>query len=96
LGREGGSANMRGEEMMQGEEMAALETEIWGREKKGDETIGIEVELKKGDGLYIPLGWWHAVRNTAKGPNVSVSCAILLTEGVNADMCFLQVNWWFR
>ncbi|KAH3906133.1 tRNA wybutosine-synthesis-related protein 4 [Parastagonospora nodorum] len=73
LGREGGSANMRGEEMMQGEEMAALETEIWGREKKGDETIGIEVELKKGDGLYIPLGWWHAVRNTAKGPNVSVN-----------------------
>ena len=73
LGKKDGSANIRGEEMMQGEEMAALEKEIWGGGKTGAETLGIEVELKKGDGLYIPLGWWHAVKNQAKGPNVSVS-----------------------
>lgn len=73
LGNKDGSANIRGEEMMQGEEMAALEKEIWGKGKTGEKTLGIEVELKKGDGLYIPMGWWHAVRNQAKGPNVSVS-----------------------
>ncbi|MDX3901740.1 MAG: cupin-like domain-containing protein [Sphingobium sp.] len=26
-------------------------------------TIGLDVELKAGDLLYIPIGWWHQVRS---------------------------------
>ena len=32
----------------------------------------IRVELKAGDMLYLPMGWWHAVRG-GNGPNVSVN-----------------------
>jgi hypothetical protein len=67
----GGRANMRGEEMMVGGEMQALEEAVWdGR----DEAVeGVEAQLSAGDGLYIPLGWWHAVRGTGIGANASVS-----------------------
>lgn len=95
LGKSPGMANMRGEEMMQEEEMKALEHVVWNFDKSGDpNNKGVEVELKKGDGMYIPLGWWHAVRGKGSGPVVSVSCsASMLDEYANG--C-LQVNWWFR
>ncbi|KAH8731182.1 hypothetical protein GQ44DRAFT_736272 [Phaeosphaeriaceae sp. PMI808] len=78
LGRSG-SANMRGEEMMQGEEMEALENAVWNDEefRPGQES-GFEINLKRGDGLYIPLGWWHAVRGTGIGANASVSHCICI------------------
>ena len=69
----GGSAraNMRGEEMMVGAEMQALEEAVWDGQ---DEAIeGVEAQLAAGDGLYIPLGWWHAVRGIGTGANASVS-----------------------
>jgi hypothetical protein len=89
LGGSQGLANMRGEEMMQGKELEALESAVWDNktENMGDTTVGIEVELKKGDGLYIPLGWWHAVRGTGKGPNVSVSRQYTLEEDVLTSAC---------
>jgi hypothetical protein len=75
-GEAGGSATMRGEEMMQGKAMELLERTIWNdRLTQNSSVEGWEVTLKKGDGLYIPLGWWHAVRSTGKSPNVSVSYA---------------------
>ncbi|KAJ4326091.1 hypothetical protein N0V94_000253 [Neodidymelliopsis sp. IMI 364377] len=67
----GGRANMRGEEMMVGDEMQAIEEAVWDGQ---DEAIeGVEAQLSAGDGLYIPLGWWHAVRGIGTGANASVS-----------------------
>ncbi|KAJ8108106.1 hypothetical protein OPT61_g8403 [Boeremia exigua] len=67
----GGRANMRGEEMMVGAEMQTLEEAVWDEQ---DEAIeGVEAQLSAGDGLYIPLGWWHAVRGIGRGANASVS-----------------------
>lgn len=28
---------------------------------------GFEVELGPGDGVFIPRGWWHAVRGSGEG-----------------------------
>lgn len=68
----GGRANMRGEEMMSGTEMAGLEHAVWEDEGEGS-VVGVEAELRSGDALYIPLGWWHAVRGVGTGANASVS-----------------------
>lgn len=65
-----GRANMRGEEMMVGEEMRALEEAVW--DAQDEHADGVEAHLSTGDGLYIPLGWWHAVRSTGTGANASV------------------------
>lgn len=82
----GGSANLRGEEMMQGKEFNILENAVWS-DKSFEEGVamGHEVTLKKGDGLYIPLGWWHAVRGEGKAPNISVSRSQSLSRGMSAD-----------
>jgi hypothetical protein len=66
----GGRANLRGEEMMVGDEMQALEEAVWDAQDEGAE--GVEAQLSAGDGLYIPLGWWHAVRGIGEGANASV------------------------
>lgn len=73
MGRRDGMANMRGAEMMGGEEMDKLERAVWGSEVTSGATTGVEAELESGDGLYIPLGWWHAVRGFGTGANASVS-----------------------
>jgi hypothetical protein len=74
LKKPGGSSSMRGEEMMQGEEFAALESAVWyNKWEHPGGPLGYDVTVKKGGGLYIPLGWWHAVRGVGRGPNVSVS-----------------------
>jgi hypothetical protein len=96
LGKSGGQAHMRGEEMMQGEEFAAMESAVWNDnwENPGG-VLGFEVVVKKGGGLYIPKGWWHAVRGVGKGPNVSVSHS-LSDDDASLTKTLLQVNWWFR
>lgn len=77
-----GSANLRGEEMMQGKEFNALENAVWATETSDDgESMGQEVTLKKGDGLYIPKGWWHAVRGEGNAPNISVRRSCSLSRG---------------
>lgn len=68
-----GDANMRGAEMMQGREMEGLEAAVWSEDKyllDGQE--GWETTVTSGDALYIPLGWWHAVRGFGEGANASV------------------------
>jgi hypothetical protein len=96
LGKSGGSASMRGEEMMQGRELEALENAVWNDEwAHPGGTLGFEVTVKKGGGLYIPLGWWHAVRGVGRGPNVSVSHSAPCQDALLIDV-LLQVNWWFR
>lgn len=76
VGRQGGKANMRGEEMMEGGEMEGLENVVWGEssgETDEEGVDGVEAELGSGDGIYVPLGWWHAVRGVGTGANASVS-----------------------
>lgn len=74
LGQDGGNASMRGEEMMQGGEKKALESAVWDKFNRDFEEVkGQEIMLTSSDALYIPQGWWHAVRGMGTGPNVSVS-----------------------
>ncbi|CAI9633869.1 unnamed protein product [Alternaria burnsii] len=71
----GGDANMRGEEMMQGRELEGLEDAVWNDdpEVKMADATGVETTLRSGDALYIPHGWWHAVRGIGRGANASVN-----------------------
>lgn len=74
--------NIRGEEMMHGHQRMHLEKLVWGDEEAGefDREIGaatakgFEVKLGKGDGVFIPKGWWHAVKGVGQG-------------GVSASVC---------
>lgn len=68
------SATFRGEEMMKGEEKALLEACIW---DDSDQHVnmnpaGFEIRLGRGDGLYIPRGWWHSVKGIGSGMMASV------------------------
>jgi hypothetical protein len=82
---------MRGEEMMRpGEdgERDVLEAAVW-EDDPGDDFAFLraeggtcEAELTRGDALYIPKGWWHAVRGRKRQGS---------DEEINAS-----VNWWFR
>ncbi|ORY58370.1 hypothetical protein BCR35DRAFT_203875 [Leucosporidium creatinivorum] len=86
---------MRGEEMMRPGargERDALEKAVW------EDKVGAEVEvaeagkglweakLEKGDALFVPRGWWHAVRGRK-----SAGVGETGEEELNAS-----VNWWFR
>lgn len=68
------SAVFRGEEMMKGEEKALFEARIWDdSDQHGDvDPAGFEVRLGRGDGLYIPRGWWHSVKGIGSGMTASV------------------------
>lgn len=73
----GGSASetMRGEEMMQGVEKRALESEVWGDEGTSElRDAAWQVELSSGGGLFIPKGWWHSVKGVGDGMIGSVRC----------------------
>lgn len=70
----GGSASetMRGEEMMQGAEKEALEREVWQRDSSSFGECW-EAELKGGDALFIPKGYWHSIKGVGKGMTGSVN-----------------------
>lgn len=74
LGQTGSSA-LRGEEMMKGEEKRLLEAHIWGiaSSHKVAVSSGYEACLERGDGLFIPQGWWHSIRGVGEGITGSVS-----------------------
>ncbi|POS77402.1 hypothetical protein DHEL01_v204204 [Diaporthe helianthi] len=59
LGRRGGSSRIRGAEMMQGPEREMLHDAIW----KTPRVPLQEAELRPGDALFIPKGWWHGVKS---------------------------------
>ncbi|KAK3342746.1 hypothetical protein B0H65DRAFT_549930 [Neurospora tetraspora] len=83
-----GNPNMRGEEMMKGEQRRVLEGAVWGSgsggggdgdgEGQGTEML-YEVTVRAGDMLFMPLGWWHSVKSVGE------------EGGINGS-----VNWWFR
>ena len=84
-----GSATMRGEEMMKGEEKKALESEVWGYGMEGGSGgEGFEAELESGDALFIPKGWWHSVKGVGKGMTGSVSDIVLLAQLSVTDSCY--------
>ncbi|KAF3940636.1 hypothetical protein ABW19_dt0210394 [Dactylella cylindrospora] len=71
-----------------------LDSVIWGG--GGEESgvrVGLEVlrdmrgvRVRKGDGVYIPKGWWHSVRSVpADEENPEVEGGVVAS-----------VNWWFR
>ncbi|MCJ1470238.1 hypothetical protein MMC07_008883, partial [Pseudocyphellaria aurata] len=68
------SATFRGEEMMNGKERGLLEARIWDDSDRHGKVqpTGFEVRLGRGDGLYIPQGWWHSVKGTGSGMTASV------------------------
>ena len=76
------TGRFRGEEMMRGEEREGLEKVIWsGGDEAVGEVEGCEVVLEAGEGLFIPKGWWHAVKGVGKGVSASVSSAF--SDSVN-------------
>lgn len=70
-----GSSTFRGEEMMKGEEKRLLEAHVWGSEFSPEHAAssGYEACLERGDGLFIPQGWWHSIRGVGEGVTGSVS-----------------------
>jgi hypothetical protein len=68
-----GKGRLRGEEMLVGQESHILEGWVWHEDGSGQEIEGYEAVLEAGDGIFIPKGWWHAVRGTGEGINASVS-----------------------
>ena len=74
LGKSGSPA-FRGEEMMQGEEKALLESHVWDNAQlsHGQASWGFEAYLERGDGLFIPKGWWHSIKGVGEGITGSVS-----------------------
>ncbi|KKZ63534.1 hypothetical protein EMCG_02159 [[Emmonsia] crescens] len=79
-----GDAKFRGEEMMQGLEKELLEREVWGDtmeirvngEGKDDNRgmmEGFEAHLDAGDGMFIPMGWWHSIKGVGEGITASVN-----------------------
>jgi hypothetical protein len=72
----GGAANatMRGAEMMEGAERAALEQAVWNAPSGAFWTSeGLQCEVGLGDGLFIPKGWWHSIKGVGQGMIGSVN-----------------------
>ncbi len=74
LGRSG-SAAFRGEDMMKGDEKRLLEDRVWNdRPILGEPgEVGYEAHVGRGDGLFIPKGWWHSVKGVGDGITGSVN-----------------------
>lgn len=76
LGRSA-SAAFRGEDMMKGEEKRLLEDHVWKDTSVGlgDDAgeVGYEAHVERGDGLFIPKGWWHSVKGVGEGITGSVN-----------------------
>ena len=69
-----GSAALRGEDMMKGEERKLLEAEIWDvASNTYPGPAGYEVDVNAGDGLFIPKGWWHSIKGIGEGVTASVN-----------------------
>ena len=74
VGSDGGASKaFRGEEMMKGKEREMLERAVWS--EGGGEFVngGLEAELKAGDGIFIPQGWWHSIKGIGDGVTGSVN-----------------------
>lgn len=59
--RQQGNSRIRTTDMMEGKERAALHDAVWQDDNATNEIH--EAELKSGDSLFIPHGWWHSVKS---------------------------------
>ncbi|KHO01671.1 Transcription factor jumonji/aspartyl beta-hydroxylase [Metarhizium album ARSEF 1941] len=59
--RQHGNSRIRTADMMQGQERKALHQAVWKAEKSPEKLH--QVELRAGDALFIPEGWWHSVKS---------------------------------
>jgi mannose-6-phosphate isomerase-like protein (cupin superfamily) len=70
----GGDISFRtGDEMMIGEHKDKINQVVWGNGLTHFEARGFEAEVRSGDGIFIPKGWWHAVNGIGGGVGNSVS-----------------------
>ena len=69
----GGSKAFRGEEMMAGKERRVLEEKVWGESRVEGVDKGWEAEVRDGDGMFIPTGFWHSVKGIGAGLTASVN-----------------------
>lgn len=84
-GRGAGQRFRIGDEMMVGKQKEDLEAAVWS-ETNGFEIEGFETELGAGDGLFIPKGWWHAVKGVGEGGvNASVTLPVILSLTLRQD-----------
>ncbi|SPN99031.1 uncharacterized protein DNG_02070 [Cephalotrichum gorgonifer] len=68
VGRGGGSSRIRGADMMGGPERDLLHERVW-----GDGRDLLEVTVRAGDALFVPLGYWHSVRSEGTGGGLNSS-----------------------
>jgi hypothetical protein len=71
------SGNFMTQDMMSGDYRRAIDDIIWSPSpgqftSEEVQLEGIDAQLRPGDGIIVPLGWWHAVRGEGKGINASV------------------------
>ncbi|KAM5346485.1 hypothetical protein ACJ41O_009490 [Fusarium nematophilum] len=59
--RQQGNSRIRTIEMMEGKEREALHEAVWERDPLPEGLY--EAELRPGDALFIPNGWWHSVKS---------------------------------
>ncbi|MCJ1308158.1 hypothetical protein MMC25_001810 [Agyrium rufum] len=80
IGSREGKSKFRGEEMMAGEERKLLEEAIWSEtgsvSLNGEGLEGFQAHLDRGDGIFIPHGWWHSIRGVGEGISGSVSANV--------------------
>lgn len=103
LGKDGSRSNAayRGEDMMQGPERELLDRAIWEKSSENpgrhnEERVreeefeeGYEAILNAGDGLFIPLGWWHSIKGVGKGitGSVSISRSLFRSWTLSLEPC---------
>ena len=103
LGKNGGKSHAayRGEDMMKGPERELLDRAIWeedpdtecqrnGEQSRVEECEeGYEAILNAGDGLFIPLGWWHSIKGVGKGitGSVSISRSLFRSWTLSLEPC---------
>lgn len=92
-GNQGARGVGMGEERMGGEGRRVVDAWVWGGGGDlvagggpgGERGIeGYEVELGSGDGIFIPKGWWHAVRAVRESDERGTGM-----EGVCASVCVM-------
>ncbi|UNI22704.1 hypothetical protein JDV02_008567 [Purpureocillium takamizusanense] len=59
--RQRGNSRIRTTEMMEGDERAVLHDAVWDNDELAD--LLLETELRSGDAVFIPDGWWHSVKS---------------------------------
>lgn len=64
------SAQIRGEEMMDGPEKSALKFATWSPEARME---CFEFTLRPGQAVFMPKGWWHTVKGGRFAVNASVN-----------------------